>query len=119
PDLVREILLKAEDAPANARVGRISIDGRGQGEVLEHIELLTEAGLLESQIQRTSSAHARVITASVHLLTYAGHQFIEQARNEGMWHRAKSTILSKGGGMTLELIQGVLSALAKQHLGLP
>jgi|TARA_B110000093_G_scaffold133925_1_gene143340 hypothetical protein len=47
-------------------------------------------------------------------LTWQGHEFIEAARNDGIWNKAKDIMLKKTGGMSLDVLKVLLTDLAKK-----
>jgi hypothetical protein len=64
-----------------------------------------------------SSPQAAVIS-----VTWAGHEFLEASRDEGLWLKAKKAA-GAGGGMVLDVLKSVLIGLAteaaKKSAGLP
>jgi len=51
-------------------------------------------------------------------LTWAGHDFLDAARNERAWEFAKRSI-SKVGTVAFDVTKALLIQWAKQQLGLP
>jgi len=51
--------------------------------------------------------------------TWAGHEFLDAARNDTIWHKAGERIKKSGVGVTLSLLKEILSQLLKQSLNLP
>ena len=51
-------------------------------------------------------------------LTWAGHDFMDAARDEHRWDRAKRTIKEKAGAVGFEVLKAVLVSLARGQLGL-
>jgi hypothetical protein len=117
PDTARNILLEAEKAPPN-RSPDVNLPQLQPDEMIEYIELLNEAGLLEAKMMRSSMGGARNYRATIERLTYEGHQFLAAARNETLWNRAKSHVLKSGGAMTIEVLKSLLILYAKQAVGL-
>ncbi len=53
-------------------------------------------------------------------LTWADHEFLEAARNETFWKKAKGTVKEKTGGLSFELLKQMLLQLphkAKKRAG--
>lgn len=111
-DLVREILLKVEAAPANRDVGTVVVPGYDEDTVLDHIELLNDRGLIEANVTRAGSGEKRVYFAYVKRLTWEGHDFLENARNEEVWAQTKAIVKEKGGSASFEIITSLLSQVA-------
>ncbi len=86
PDLVRQILLKVEEFPFDGSFHDVEIEGRTEDEITYHVMLLHEAGLLEAL---DLSSHSGVCWKPKRL-TYNGHQFLDAARSDTVWQKAKS-----------------------------
>jgi hypothetical protein len=101
------------DVEANAdAVGlgdvEFNIDGRSATEVSYHVQLLTDAGLLEAiDLSDTAGLDWRPTR-----LTYAGHEFIEAARKDTLWQKANSTVMERTGGLSLDVLKAVLLKFA-------
>lgn len=117
-DLVRKILLKAEeDLPSNSSEAYVmAIDGYEHFIVQYHTELLIEAGLMKSVYSSDYVWSMKGIYPE--RLTWKGHEFLESARNEKWWNKAKNLITEKGGGMTFDILKSVLIAYAKDAVNL-
>ena len=111
-DLARELLLKIEGAPANHAADTPEVEGRDKDEVLEHLELLHEAGLIEAKIVRSGMGGARILAANVERLTWEGHDFLNKARQGTTWKHAKELVVAKGGPLTFDVLKAVLTKLA-------
>jgi hypothetical protein len=112
-DIVRNLLLRAEAAD-----GSISISDSVE---TYHVRIMIDAGLIEGRISEeiTSDAPRH---SYIHNLTWAGHDFLDAARNDTVWRTAKEKVLKPGVSWTFELLREILKALAKQQLaglGLP
>ena len=117
-DLVRAILLVIEENEA-ARVGQPEISKglkkmfpngptwRGE-QLIEHVQMMKEADLVEANIVSTM----RRSTFTRLRMTWQGHDFIADARDEGIWKKAKE----KSGDMGLAVLKQVLAGLVKQAI---
>jgi len=109
-DLARSILLALEESNSNQGWVDIKIEGHAPEEVWYHIMLLHEAGLIKAldvgSFGRDEWKAER--------LTWAGHEFLESSRNEGIWKRAKKIVAEKAGGLTFEVLKQVLIQLGKE-----
>jgi DNA-binding transcriptional ArsR family regulator len=117
-DLVREILLQVEAAPANQDVGSVDVPSYSQDVVHEHIELLSDRGLIEANIRRAGSGEKRVYYVYIKRLTWEGHDFLENARNEEVWAQTKAIVKEKGGSASFEVVTSLLSQVALKVFGL-
>ncbi len=108
-DLLRALLLKIEELPpAGDFTGNIEIEGHTPEEVAYHAQLAQDAGLIVARfLPPTNYFFAQ-------RLTYAGHEFLDAAREEKLWNKAKQTVLSNAGTLTLEALKTALSLLMQQ-----
>jgi hypothetical protein len=51
---------------------------------------------------------------SIERLTYAGHEFLDSAREDKLWNKAKETVLRNAGTLTVESLKIALSLLMQQ-----
>jgi hypothetical protein len=121
PDLVRNILLALENKAGSNDVvtaKKMTLDSWSEEEINYHLLLLLEADYIKG---KDSSSDNRTIVF-VTRLTWEGHEFLDAARDNGRWEKAKSAI-SKVGGWSFEVIKPILIELAKDaiktSLGLP
>lgn len=115
-DVVREILVEIERTPANQAPGRIVVSGVNEDVLVEHIQLLADRGLIEAKFMRSGMGGQRVATYHVERMTWAGHEFLADAKNRTVWEKAKALIVSKGGSASFEVMKAVLSQVALQHV---
>ena len=60
----------------------------------------------------------RVIRVYPFSLTWQGHEFIEAARNDTFWKKAKKIVFSKSGALSIDVVKALLIAMAKESVGL-
>jgi hypothetical protein len=112
-ELARQILMRIE-AQENYR-DDISCDFEGYNEeqVHYHIMLLHEAGLAVA----LNASSMQGIHWIPQRLTWQGHEFLESARDNTIWSKAKE-IMAKTGGFAFEVAKPLLVDLLKQRIGL-
>lgn len=114
-DLIRQIILQAEQANEKINVGaKFKVKGYDDILVAKHIELLVEAGLLKARLTRTDTDG--VVEAYVERLTWDGHEFLDAARNESVWNKAKVIIKEKVGTVSFEVLKTLLIKISKSLL---
>ena len=116
-NLIRELLFVLEEEPSGFAPEDVEIKGYTNEQIGYHILLLIEAGFIEGQKTVTygSSSPSAIATR----LTWAGHEFLDEARDKNRWKEALRIAQEKGGGaVSIGILTQVLSALAKQSLGL-
>lgn len=108
-DLIRAILLEVEKC-RSLEGCRIEIPGRTHEELYYNGKLAQEAGFIEARFLPGSADF------HVSRLTYDGHEFLDAARNDTLWAKAKETVIKNTGTLTLEGLKVVLTALIKHAL---
>ncbi len=108
-DLIRKILLEIEAYPEPNRWINLDIKGYSPKQVSYHVKLLAEARLIEAEnVSSTTNFEWKPIC-----LTWEGHEFLEASRDEGVWEKAKSLILKKGGTLSFEVLKQALIEIMK------
>ena len=113
-DLCRFILMRVEESSAPVDVRQIPAEGHSYEEFIYQVVLLQDAGLIEALLVRSDSSDLP-LAAKIERLTWKGHEFLSDARDESIWNRAKK----EAGEASLAVVQAILTALAKKALGLP
>jgi len=116
-DLIRKLLLFFEEKPDAGHIEVPPIENYEEMEIKYHLLLLYDAGLVRCEPAKSSSGD-RVIYVIPFDLTWAGHEFLDKIRNEGIWGKTKETILSKGGQLTFDTITTVTTALIAKMIGI-
>lgn len=111
-DLVRQILFEIEKAPFDGGWVDVEVEGCPSEEVVYHILLLAEAGLIAAEDVSTYGGPDYRPTR----LTWEGHEFLEASRNETIWNKAKALISEKGGGMAFAVLKEVLLQLLRDSV---
>jgi hypothetical protein len=115
-DLVRDIMLKVEALPPGPpvlyRVGEVE-----DLVLLNHLEMLIDAGLVRGKISRSQGARGDVIGISS--LTWVGHEWLDVVRDPRVWDEAKRTLLENGGALSFELTKAVATRILRLRVGLP
>jgi hypothetical protein len=112
-DLAREILLQIEAAPSPDSLVDITSPDHTEAEVSYHVMLLAQAHLIEAY--DFSGKDSGLLWKPIRL-RWEGHEFLEAARDDSRWERAKRLIREKGSGTVFSLLQEVLIKLATQAL---
>lgn len=111
-ELIRQIILQIEQAPAGEPIGHLLVDADPMV-FMEHLCLLLDAGLLDGEVVSMNPA-----IFNINRLTWAGHDFIEHARNNTIFKRVLAEAKEKGLSVTLTVLNGLLSKAAEKYAGL-
>ena len=115
-NIVREILLWATEQENAGIYSNPSLPEYTKDQIAHHVHLMWQAGLVEAvDITTNGSAGPSAMLMSV---TWAGHDFIDAARDNTIWNKTKSSVLSSGLSFTFDLLKEVLVSAAKGPLGL-
>jgi hypothetical protein len=117
-ELIRDILIDAEAAePGQVIFGfdYPECPERTKKEILCHVELLIDAGFLEGDVVRSDSGP---VDCAVTKITWAGHEFLANAKNDTVWKRVVSEAKEKGTSTSMVVIQGLLAKAAEKFAGL-
>ena len=78
-----------------------------------HLGLICEANLAINMIP---TPHGRMFSNVPINLTWEGHDFLGLSKNDAVWNQAKNKVMERAGGLSLDLLKGVLSGLLKKQL---
>lgn len=112
-DLIRKILLWMEENDDH----EIEIEGYSDDQVGHHCYLLMKAGLIEAADSSAMDSFAP--TAIPLSITWAGHEFLDSAKDNKIWAAAKEKVIGPAGGVAFAVLLEWLKAEAKRRLGLP
>ena len=110
-DLVRTILLQIEQQPYTGVGVELYVKGYDPEEITYHVILLAEAGLIEAD-DASSGAKTKWMPKR---LTWQGCEFLDAARDNNRWNKAKLT-MGKVGGFVFDIGKQVLVELIKSEL---
>jgi len=105
-DLVRMILMRMETSPAGWANDDLGIKSFSSQEVFHHAHIMIQEGLIE----RDETTGLKSVPTS---LTWKGHEFLDLARDQERWNRAKA-IIAKVGGAPISVWMKVLTDLTMQ-----
>lgn len=117
-DLIRALLTALEEKDNDDMVSTISVDGFTELEVKYHLVLMDQAGLIRCERIVSSSTSDRIIDVLPFGLSWKGHEFLESARNEEIWNKAKSVSKARLGSISFEILSTLLIELSKKAVGL-
>ena len=108
-------MLEIEDAESGW-APELSFEGYTASQIGYHAHLLIDAGLAKGVDTTPMGSQAPI--AQITRLTWAGHEFIETARDDTRWIRALAIVKEKGGAITFDILKQVLSSLMRETFGL-
>lgn len=114
-DLIRELLLRIE-ARTTVKFGQVELpyDDYAEEQIYYHVRLLHEAGYIHAA---NCSTGTNFCWEPIDL-TWQGHEFLDNARNDEIWSKAKKLITETGGTVSFSVLKSVLTKLALSVVGL-
>jgi hypothetical protein len=82
-----------------------------------HVRLLFNAGFCEGKITSVSGSTIPIYTITG--LTWDGHDFLDDIRNESVWARVKENLKRFGGDASLEVIKSLAAQAALEFFKSP
>jgi len=115
-ELIRGILLQAEAAPAGTHLQVLEAenDKTTLAEVLEHIQLLVDANLLEATVVPGGGPGQGGFI--IHRVTWQGHDFLNEAKNDAVWKKVMNQVKEKGGSVSMMVLKEMVSTVFKAYL---
>lgn len=119
-DLVRYILLCAEEADGPLDETKIMEFGCDMATAAFHVELMRARGLVEARV--AYAAGGVPVDVEVSALTWEGYDYLDAIRSGVVWKRAKEAISKTVGDASLSVAKDVCTALSaslvKSSLGI-
>ena len=111
-DLVRKILIATEeneDPFGFDNLDDIGIKGYSDSQISYHVQIMAQANLIEAD-QATGFGDLNMWPIG---LTWEGHEFLDNARDEKRWGKAKG-IMVQVGSFSFDILKAVLIEMAKK-----
>jgi hypothetical protein len=118
-DLIRAILLSVEEQDVGRAPRDLTIDGYNAEQISYHNYLIGDAGLAKT-VDVTTRGSSGPSALVVHL-TWAGHEFLDAARDDTIWSKTKARLGAVGSavlGVPIGVLTAVLIDETKRRLGL-
>lgn len=112
-EIIRTILLALEQKEnASSEWSYKQIPDYPKEDVEYHFKLLSSAGLMEAKEYK----YPRDVVWRAIALTWSGHDFLDAAKNEKIWSKAKKIVKEKGGMFSIEILKKILTKLAMGYV---
>lgn len=115
-DLVRKILLALEEHEHGFAPREFDIEGYAGEQIAYHAYLMDQAGLIEAA--NTTHMGSSSPEAMPRKMTWEGHEFLDAARSETIWNKARQKIKEAGGSVTISTLTALLKKLTADALGI-
>lgn len=114
-NLIRQMLLLME-AESSSFAPDFKIKGYTDEQIGYHAYLIMEAGLADGM--NTTGFGSPSHEASLSRLTWAGHEFIDAARDEKRWKQVMGQVAERAGSVTIDVLKQLLVASMRASMGL-
>lgn len=116
-DLIRSILMAMENETCGFPSGDLQIAGFTAEQIGFHVHLLGQAGLARVA---DSSDDDKFLPSAIPLsITWSGYEFLDTAKDERLWKKAKEIVIKPAGGIAFGVLVEWLKAEAKDRFGIP
>lgn len=113
-ELVRKILLQVEQSESDpGGWNHLSFEQWPCEAVSYHTMILIDAGLLDGQDLSTLEGS----DWRPNSLTWAGHEFLDAARNETVWNKAIPSLKEKSMTVPFEVLKAVVNQKCREYFG--
>ena len=113
-DLCREIMRQIADSPTLNAPVEVAVEGRSDDEITYQLHILRQADLIEA-VDFTSGDGMAYKPLR---LTWKGNEFLDAARDDTVWNRAKARFGKAAGALTFDLLLAVLKEEIGNLIGL-
>lgn len=113
PDVIKKILTAMEETETDdtrAYLASVNkIEGYSEAILIYHIRQLINAGFIDGKV--INSIGEMGTDVFIERLTWKGHAFVENSRNDTLWNKAKNMVVSKAGGISIDILSEVLKKM--------
>ncbi|SCL76594.1 hypothetical protein L21_2529 [Methanoculleus chikugoensis] len=113
-ELVRQILLQIESSTGDD-FANIQIENYSPEEIAYHVYLLKDAGLIEAEISYSMDS-VKPEDYVIFRMTWAGHDFLDASRDEGLWKKAMGIIGEQVKSAPFDVIKTILVKMIELQL---
>jgi Hypothetical protein (DUF2513). len=116
PDVIRHILVEMEKMNHPQLMKHI-LEPYDKNTISFHIALLLDAKYIEAKMIRPQRRSVCAIFM-LERITFAGHEFLNNIRNDNIWNKTKSEAAKIGETVSLGVIKSIAEKFILLHLGM-
>ena len=122
-NLIRKILLDIEKSPPGKTISKLHYENYDEEVVKEHIRLLMNAKIIEGEIKISDEVigccnQQMIIWYEIKRLTWEGHNFLNNAKNDTVWKKVMADAENKGMSLSMSVLNGLLTKAVEKYMGL-
>ncbi len=114
PEILRAVMLRAEEQPVGEPLYRVAFEGASQEEIGGHVQLLIDAGLVEGNVIWEKGGMGPPLRYIVKRITSRGYEFLDNARNEDVWTKTLKELTKRGATVSIAVLEELLKECAKK-----
>jgi hypothetical protein len=111
-NLVRKIAIHIESTDDPIDSSTMEIDGYLPEQIGYHCTLMKEAGLIDAI--DTTCMDSRFSEMQIHRLTWLGHDFVDAAKDDGIWKKVTGQIKERVTAMAFDGLLAMLKTAGTQ-----
>ena len=115
-ELIRELILAIESQDSDFNYESVKAIGYDEPQIEYHLDLLIKQKLVIGEVHPLQGGFSPIFV--VEKLSWEGHEFLENTRNESVWKETVKIVKEKGGSMAIGVLTQVAASVAKQRMGL-
>ena len=112
-DLIRLILLELEKRNPILPDPNIELENYNFDTIQFHVKLLIEQNLIEGSFRKHANGKIQCFPIA---LTWQGYDFLDAARDNIVWNKAKNTVVEKTQSVSFEVFKALLIQIAKDMI---
>lgn len=112
-DLIRAILLEAEQHPNPTQPVAIRAPGYAPEQIAYHVRLLHEAGYVDAVDLSSMNEMAWLVKS----LTWKGHEFLDATRTASVWQQVRARLKDRGVDVPFTVVQQLAAQIGAAMLG--
>ena len=114
--LIRRMLTAVEDAQPGEPIQNFQYDGVDARTIAEHVKLLKEGDFVDAEV--VSQLVSSECYYAVWRLTWRGHEFLDNLKNDTLWKKLIARAQEKGISISASVLDSLLSGAAKKYVGI-
>ena len=119
-DLVRKLLIVMEEEEFHTAISENflpKIEGYREELIFYHMQIMSQAGLLHLEKDEYPIDQNQKIVTRYYSLSWDGHEFLDAARDNKRWEKAKAAMTAIGG-FSIDVVKQLLIQYMKEQLKL-
>ena len=114
-NLIRRLAIHIEQSNGPLDSSAIDIEGYSPEQVGYHCALIAEAGLVD--FENLGKMDLRFMSVMIYRLSWAGHDFLDSARDDTIWNKTTKQIKDKATSLAFDGLLALLKSAGQSMVG--